>query len=148
MGTPAKPERNSHPVSKSSTPAETELCLASSLVVDELINQCSKPDEPTINSESSETAGQRSEVSPKIQSSIHTEEETINILVNHLLFDEMPLQVKRSVLLQLEEPVESEVPELLTTKKKNNLIIFCSFFKNLLFGKILSLKNFRFELKF
>merc|ERR1712217_285313 len=35
---------------KSSTPAETELCLDSSPVVDELINQCSKPDEPTTNS--------------------------------------------------------------------------------------------------
>merc|ERR1711920_20772 len=77
------------------------------------------PDEPTINSESSETAGQRSEVSPKIQSNIHTEEETTNISVNHLPSDEMPLQVKRSVLSPPDEPVESEVPESSTTKKKN-----------------------------
>merc|ERR1711972_925499 len=108
-----------HLVSKSSTPAETELCLDSSPVVDELINQCSKLDEPTTNSESSETAGQRFEVSPKIQSSIHTEEETTNISVNHLLFDEMPLQVKRSVLSPPDELVDSEVPESSTTKKKN-----------------------------
>merc|ERR1712188_115590 len=32
-------------------------------------------------------AGRGFEVSPRIQSSIHTEEETINILVNHLLYD-------------------------------------------------------------
>merc|ERR1712050_156216 len=99
--------------------SQIELCLDSSPVVDELINQCSKPDEPTTNSESSETAGQRFEVSPKIQSSIHTEEETINISVSHLPYDETPLQVKRSVLSPPDEPVESEVPESSTTKKKN-----------------------------
>merc|ERR1711879_111167 len=71
----------------------------------------------------------------KIQSSIHTEEETTNISVNHLPFDEMPLQVKRSVLSPPEEPDESEVPESSTTKKKNkkllrnnnNIIMDCLF---------------------
>merc|ERR1711878_135655 len=82
--------------------------------------------------ESSETAGQRFEVSPKIQSSIPTEEETTNISVNHLPSDETPLQVKRSVLSPPDEPVESEVPESSTTKKKNkkqnnNNIIICLF---------------------
>merc|ERR1712117_323841 len=64
-------------------------------------------------------AGQRFEVSPRIQSSIHTEEETINILVNHQPSDETLLQVKRSVLSPPDEPVESEVPGLSTTRKKN-----------------------------
>merc|ERR1712117_264113 len=65
------------------------------------------------------TAGQRFEVSPRIQSSIHTEEETINILVNHQPSDETLLQVKRSVLLLPDEPVESEVLGSSTTRKKN-----------------------------
>merc|ERR1711879_1089849 len=61
--------------------------------------------------------------------------ETTNISVNHLPFDEMPLQVKRSVLSPPEEPDESEVPESSTTKKKNkkllknnnNIIMDCLF---------------------
>merc|ERR1712183_139329 len=110
--TPAKPERNFHLVSKSCTPAETEPCSDSSLVVDELTNLCSKPAEPTTNSE----------VSLKIQSSIHTEEETINILVNLLLSGETLLQVRKSVLSLPGGPVESEVPGLLTTRKKNKYI--------------------------
>merc|ERR1712117_214941 len=64
-------------------------------------------------------AGQRFEVLPRILSSIHTEEETINILVNHQPSDETLLQVKRSVLLLPDEPVESEGPGSSTTRKKN-----------------------------
>merc|ERR1712183_693201 len=63
------------------------------------------------------------EVSLRIQSSIHTEEETINILVNLLLSGETLLQVKRSVLSPPDELVESEVPGLLTTKRKNKWIM-------------------------
>merc|ERR1712117_411340 len=110
-------------------------------VVEELINLCSKLAEPTINSESRGTVGQKSEVSLKIQLNIHTEEETINTSVNLQLSGETPVQVKRSVLLPPGEPVESEVPELLTTKKKNKLKkiydFVCSFFKNLLFEKLI-----------
>merc|ERR1712050_698695 len=50
--------------------------------------------EPTINSESRGTVGQKSEVSLKIQLNIHTEEETINISVNLQLSGETPVQVK------------------------------------------------------
>merc|ERR1712050_126745 len=92
--------------------------------------------ELTINSESRGTVGQKSEVSLKIQSNIHTEEETISISVNLQLLDETPVQVKRSVLSLPEEPVESEVPGLLTTKKKNKFFNFVQFL-NLLFEKII-----------
>merc|ERR1712117_699667 len=103
-------------------------------VVEELINLCSKLAEPIINSESRGTVGQKSEVSLKIQSNIHTEEETINTSVNLQLSGETPVQVKRSVLSLPEEPVESEVPGLLTTKKKNKFFNFVQFL-NLLFEK-------------
>merc|ERR1711963_311043 len=46
----ARLESSSHPVSRSSTAAETELCSASSLVVDESTSQCSRPAEPTTSS--------------------------------------------------------------------------------------------------
>merc|ERR1711963_512495 len=43
-------ESSSHPVSRSSTAAETELCLVSSLAVAESTSQCSRPAEPTTSS--------------------------------------------------------------------------------------------------
>merc|ERR1712151_1191793 len=48
--TPARPESSSHLASRSFTPAETEPCLASSLVADESTSPCSRPAEPTTSS--------------------------------------------------------------------------------------------------
>merc|ERR1711941_17332 len=113
------PEGSCHPASRSSTAAETEPCSALSPVADELTSQCSRLVEPTTSSASSETAGQRCEVSPRIQSSIHTVVVTISILVSHPLCDVTLRQVRRSVLLPPDEPVESVVLALSTAKKRN-----------------------------
>merc|ERR1712160_165136 len=81
-------------------------------------------DELTTSSESSETVGQRFEVSPRIQSNIPTVVVIINISVNHLPSGETLLQVKRSVWSPPGEPDEFEVPGLSTTRKKNKHILF------------------------
>merc|ERR1712168_643473 len=83
----------------------------------ESTNPFSKQVAPTTSTASNETAGQKCEVSPKIQSSIPTVVVTISILVSRRRCAVTLRPVRKLVSSRLEGLDESVVPELLCRRR-------------------------------